>query len=356
MTTATAPRAQSSDLIGQIIYAVRSMGVAPIPRNYQLFYEAYIGSNPDLTRDLAALGSRATQEELDALSHRYLGTGQVAVIEDAHTKLLGELDALLKLLRQEQSLARKLRQAAWRNRPADQLQEQFLQRPLDQRAGAAERGDRQHDGAWRKDRRRRRPAFAGNGSGPPGTRRIQADRQYRSLTRIANRRAFDERLAATYDNSAVLPVTALVLADIDNFKKINDTYGHPVGDKILATVASVIRSNVRKDVFVARSGGEEFAIIVEGNTPEEVMIICERVRRALETRIFRNSRSGIDYGPVTISLGFAMGSQASDPGELYANADTALYTAKNTGRNRSIFFEDGMKKDYVGKSWLIYRK
>src|SRR6478735_3171017 len=103
MTTATAPKAQSNDLISQIIYAVRSMGVAPIPRNYQLFYEAYIGSNPDLTRELAGLGSRATQEELDELAHRYLGTGQAAVIEDAHSKLLVELDSLLKLLRQEQT-------------------------------------------------------------------------------------------------------------------------------------------------------------------------------------------------------------------------------------------------------------
>ena len=177
-----------------------------------------------------------------------------------------------------------------------------------------------------------------------------------SLTRIANRRAFDERLAATYNNSTLLPVTALVLADIDNFKKINDSYGHPVGDKILATVASVIRANVRKDVFVARSGGEEFALIVEGNTADEVMIICERVRRALETRTFRNSRSGVDYGPVTISIGFAVGSQASDPGELYASADTALYYAKNGGRNRTVFFEERMRKDYVGKSWLIYKK
>jgi diguanylate cyclase len=154
----------------------------------------------------------------------------------------------------------------------------------------------------------------------------------------------------------LLPVTALVLADIDNFKKINDSYGHPVGDKILATVASVIRSNVRKDIFVARSGGEEFAMIVEGNTAEEVMIICERVRRALETRTFRNSRSGVDYGPVTISVGFAMASQANDPGELYANSDTALYHAKNGGRNRTVFFEDGMNKDYTGKNWLIYKK
>ena len=177
-----------------------------------------------------------------------------------------------------------------------------------------------------------------------------------SLTQLSNRRAFDDKLSAIYNSTMSRGVTALILADIDHFKKINDTYGHPVGDKILASVGSLIRANVRKDILVARTGGEEFAMIVEGNTPEEVMIICERVRRALETRTFRNSRSGVDYGPVTISLGFAMGSQATDPGELYASADTALYNAKNTGRNRSVFFEDGMKKDYIGKGWLIYKR
>ena len=356
MTTATAPRAQSSDLIGQIIYAVRSMGVAPIPRNYQLFYEAYIGSNPDLTRDLAALGSRATQEELDALSHRYLGTGQVAVIEDAHTRILGELDALLKLLRQEQnsleSYGKLLGETAQRINSKSSFSNDLLTSALallsEATGSTMAHGEKTVGGVVQRSQEMDQV-------------RRELDEYKRiantdSLTRIANRRAFDERLAATYDNTALLPVTALVLADIDNFKKINDSYGHPVGDKILATVASVIRSNVRKDVFVARSGGEEFAIIVEGNTPEEVIIICERVRRALETRIFRNSRSGIDYGPVTISLGFAMASQASDPGELYANADTALYNAKNSGRNRSVIFDDSMKKDYVGKSWLIYRK
>ena len=356
MTTATAPKAQSNDLISQIIYAVRSMGVAPIPRNYQLFYEAYIGSNPDLTRDLAALGSRATQEELDELSHRYLGTGQVTVIEDAHTKLIGELDSVLKLLRQEQhsleSYTKLLSETAQRINSKNNFSTELLTSALsmiseatgttiahgEKTVGGVEQRSQEMDQVRRELDEYKRIANTD------------------SLTRIANRRAFDENLAATYNNSSLLPVTALVLADIDNFKKINDTFGHPVGDKILATVASVIRSNVRKDVFVARSGGEEFAMIVEGNTPEEVMIICERVRRALETRTFRNSRSGVDYGPVTISLGFAMGIQATDPGELYASADTALYHAKNAGRNRTILFEDGMKKDYIGKGWLIYKK
>ena len=106
---------------------------------------------------------------------------------------------------------------------------------------------------------------------------------------------------------------------------------------------------------MARTGGEEFAIIVEGNTPDEVMVICERIRCALETRSFRNSRSGVQYGPITISLGYSMGSQADDPSGLYANADIALYHAKHAGRNRSVFFDEAMRNDYAGKNWLIYR-
>ena len=74
MSTATPPKTQAPDVAAQITYAMRSMGVAPIPRNYELFYEAYIGSNPSLTRELAALGSRATQDELDALINDWTGT------------------------------------------------------------------------------------------------------------------------------------------------------------------------------------------------------------------------------------------------------------------------------------------
>jgi diguanylate cyclase len=131
------------------------------------------------------------------------------------------------------------------------------------------------------------------------------------------------------------------------FQEINDTYGHPVGDKILASVGSLIRANVRKDILVARTGGEEFAMIVEGNTEEEAMAIAERIRIALEHTPFKNSKTGVNYGPITISLGFCMASWADGPGELYSKADIALYCAKNGGRNRTMAFEDGMKKDFA---------
>ncbi|WJH40153.1 GGDEF domain-containing protein [Aliirhizobium terrae] len=355
MTTVSAPKAQPSDLMGQIILAVRSMGVSPIPRNYNLFYEAYIGSNPDLTRDLAALGSRATQEDLDAISERYMGAPHAAVIEKANDRLLTELDALLKLLRQEQnsleSYGKLLSETAARINSKNSFSSEIIRSAISLLSEATD--DKMAHGERTVDDMVQR-------SHEMDQVRRELDEYKRiantdSLTRLSNRRAFDERLALAYDNPTALPLTALVLADIDNFKKINDSFGHPVGDKILATVASVLRANVRKDVFVARTGGEEFALLVEGNTPDEVMIICERVRRALETRTFRNTRSGINYGPVTISLGYSMAAQATDPGELYAQSDAALYYAKNSGRNRTVFFEDSMKSHYVGKSWLIYK-
>ncbi|WP_137131284.1 GGDEF domain-containing protein [Rhizobium sp. FY34] len=356
MSTAVAPRAPALDVAGQIMHAMRTMGVSPIPRNYQIFYEAFIGSNPALSRELALLGSKARQEELDHLAMTHLGLGQASVVDKAHTRILSELDDLLALLRKEQTSLetynRLLDETSLRINAKTTTSTDILRNAIsilsDATGKTLESGERTVEGVVQRSQEMDQV-------------RKELDEYKRiantdSLTRLSNRRAFDEQLTAIYNDPMRLPVTALVLADIDHFKKVNDTYGHPVGDKILASVAAVLRSNVRKDIFTARTGGEEFALIVEGNTPDEVTGMCERIRRALEIRPFRNSRTGVDYGPITISLGFAMASQANDPGDLYIKADTALYSAKNGGRNRTVLFADGMRKDYAGKGWLIYKK
>lgn len=356
MTTAIAPKTQPTDVAGQILQAMRVMNVSPIPRNYHLFYEAYIGTNPALTRELASLGSRPPQEELDELAAKHIGSGGVAAVEKAHTKLAEELDTLLKLLRHEQASLenynRLLGEAATNIGAKTNFSADLLRSAIDLLAKATgdtiAQGEKTVEGVVQRTQevdlvRRELDEYK---------RIANTD----SLTRLSNRRAFDEKLATLYDDSMQLPVTALVLADIDNFKRFNDTFGHPVGDKILTSVAAVLRSNVHKDVFVARTGGEEFALIIQGNTAEEVMATCERLRKTLETRPFRNSRTGVDYGPITISLGFAMASQADDGGDLYIKSDTALYCAKDAGRNRSVVYQDGMRKEYSGKGWLIYKK
>lgn len=355
MNTAATLKAQVPDIAGQITYAMRSMGIAPIPRNYTLFYEAYIGSNPALTRELAALGSKATQEELDALAAQYFDHNHGRLVDTAHQRVHSELETLLTMLKQEQNSLdnynRVLGETCARIADKNASSVNILRTVITMLSEAT--GEKLAQGE-------KSAASFSRHSEEMHQVRQELDEYKRiantdSLTRLANRRAFDDTLCTLYDGNIGLHMTALILLDIDNFKKINDTYGHPVGDKILATVATVIRSNVRKDGFVARSGGEEFAIILEGNTVDEIMTVCERIRLSLESTPFRNSRSGTNYGPVTISIGYSMASQSTNPGDLYAHADTALYHAKETGRNRSILFEDGMQKNYNGKGWLIYK-
>ncbi|MBR0555244.1 diguanylate cyclase [Ciceribacter sp. L1K23] len=353
MATATTPKGMNPDIGAQISYAMRSMGIAPIPRNYELFYEAYIGSNPALSRELAALGSQATQEELDAIGQQYFSSQHGRMVETAHDRIAAELDSLLRLLRQEQnsleSYSRLLGETYSRINSKNNASADILRSAItiltEATEGTMAHGEQTVESVTRK-------------SHEMDMVRKELDEYKRiantdSLTRLSNRRAFDDRLATVYDGSAGL--TGLILIDIDHFKRVNDSFGHPVGDKVLATVATVIRNHVRKDSFIARTGGEEFAVIVDGLGAEEIQQICERVRTALESTPFKNSKSGVNYGPITISLGYCMAGEAEDAGDLYSKADIALYCAKHAGRNRTKVFEAGMQKDFT-KSWLIYRR
>ena len=356
MNTALPPRLHNPDLATQIAYAMRTMGVSPIPRNYNLFYEAYIGTNPALTRDLNALGTHATQEELDQVGSRYFEANASSLYDTMHGRLERDLADLLAMLESE------LQSLDHYNEVLNDARAKFSHKNLSSMKLVKSMVERVSEATSRKIIHSQSTAqgFDQHNSEIQRMRRELAE--YKriantdSLTRLANRRAFDERLSAIYDSSIGLHMTGLVLLDIDHFKQINDNHGHPVGDKILASVAQLVKSTLRKDGFVARSGGEEFAIILDGNNPEEVMETCERIRMALEETPFRSSKSGADYGQVTISIGFSMASRADGPGQLYAQADVALYHAKETGRNRTVMYEEGMQKDYVGKGWLIYKK
>jgi diguanylate cyclase len=349
------PKVQVPDIAAQVSYAMRQMGVAPIPRNYELFYEAYIGSNPRLTKDLASLGSRATQEELDAIGAQYFGQHQAKAVEGAHGRIVDELEDLLSLLKEEQSALetynKVLEDTHSRITSKSAASVDLLRNAigvLSEATGTTmAHGKVTVEGVEAKSREME-------------DIRKELDEYKRiantdSLTRLNNRRAFDDRLAAVYDSQRGRGTTALIVCDIDHFKRINDTFGHPVGDKILATVANIIKSSVRKDAFVARTGGEEFAIILDLTTADDAFVVCERIRKALEATPFKNSRTGVNYGPVTLSLGLCMADQTEDAQDLYFKSDVALYCAKTTGRNRSMHFEDGMKKE-ASKSWLLYKK
>jgi diguanylate cyclase (GGDEF)-like protein len=155
------------------------------------------------------------------------------------------------------------------------------------------------------------------------------------LTRLYNRRYFDGRLDSEFSfakrQHAAL---ALLLVDIDHFKRVNDTHGHQVGDEVLKQVASSIRASMRPEDVLVRYGGEEFLIIARNTSFENAEILAERVRALIQ---------GLTFGPaalefhVTVSVGVtAVGPDlfCASAQELLTAADEALYCAKRSGRNR----------------------
>ena len=126
---------------------------------------------------------------------------------------------------------------------------------------------------------------------------------------------------------------SLIMLDIDHFKKINDTHGHPAGDFVLAELSQMMVELLRTEDVLARFGGEEFTILCRGSDQNGAKIVAERLRRAVEERKFTFGGKDI---PVTISLGIAAvpESNVSDHAAFLAAADKALYEAKRSGRNR----------------------
>ncbi|HEU0152295.1 MAG TPA: diguanylate cyclase [Arenimonas sp.] len=158
------------------------------------------------------------------------------------------------------------------------------------------------------------------------------------LTGLANRRHFGDQLAREVTRCAEKgKPLALVTMDIDHFKAINDTYGHPAGDAVLRRVAMLLEEQVRGGDLLARVGGEEFAVLALETPMSEALPLAERLRAAIEGA--GPIAVGRDAVPVTISLGVAVlwsrqGDLLKAPERLLAAADDALYRAKRNGRNR----------------------
>lgn len=153
------------------------------------------------------------------------------------------------------------------------------------------------------------------------------------LTGLLNRRAFDQTLHEVIEQPNG-ETTCLSLLDIDHFKRVNDTYGHTIGDNVIKFVATLLKKHAEDHHHVARYGGEELAIIMPNTPKQKAVEIAEKIRFEMEKSRLKRKTDNLSLGLITLSVGIAELHAGDDPESFISRADTALYQAKETGRNK----------------------
>ena len=165
----------------------------------------------------------------------------------------------------------------------------------------------------------------------------QQEAQTDALTTLINRRGLEkrlelERIRARQNDSPF----SIIMVDIDHFKKVNDTFGHLVGDSILRSLAHMIKAHLRRNDIAARYGGEEFLILLPETGIEGAKAVGEKIRKALSTKEWKLKENGKNIGRITVSMGISLYKFNEPEESLIKRADDALYLAKSNGRDQVV--------------------
>lgn len=156
------------------------------------------------------------------------------------------------------------------------------------------------------------------------------------LTGVYNKRYIDQRFSKEANRNLKESIpTTVIMTDIDSFKRVNDTYGHLIGDKILRDFAKVLNNNIRENSdWIGRYGGEEFIIVLNNTNMKNGVKVAEKLRKIIEKMSFDYDEISVK---ITASFGVCEVSEKEDPFDIIKNADEKLYMAKMAGRNKTVF-------------------
>lgn len=345
-SAATPPERRVDPTIAHAHSAMASMlrlSLKPLPRNYQIWFDYHAGDNTLLRRVIDTLISngQCLDEEQMKLLHMRFGAAQPET--DALRETSGRLQDILRQVAgligeaEEDASRRGSSLRALSGELASAGPEALAEAMIRLIAEVTEMSEYSADIARRLDASAQRVAAL--------ERRLESvlrEAHTDALTGLSNRRAFDAALqgmAGAAMNSG-MPL-AILLLDIDRFKAINDTWGHPVGDAVLCRIAITIRDNLGEEGLAARFGGEEFAVILGGTPLPEAMAVAERLRVAVAAQNYSIRTTGHSLGQITVSAGAAVFKAGEALASLLARADAALYRAKQAGRNRVEASDDG---------------
>ena len=316
---------------------MRQRDILPIPGNFELWYTHLSGTDPALSARLSALvhaGVAPTPEQLEALHSDCLASEiDIDAIADGSKQLDLAAQAMVEQIAGSRAALREygetLSGVAVRL-DQDQTLGGLLQAVTVLTAETARASERnrvlEHQltaSAARITKLRQ------------GLNEARQDATTDGLTGLCNRKAFNSRLRRAIGRAkADQEAMALVLLDIDHFKRFNDTYGHRTGDLVLRLVGRVVADNVKGRDTAARYGGEEFAVILAGADLRAASVVAGQMRTVLDGKRLITKGSQQHHGSVTVSAGVAQFWPGDTVASLVERADAALYAAKHAGRNR----------------------
>lgn len=331
----TGTTSQSSELpiALRVANVMNKLNVAGLPRNYELFYIAITDAVPALKEELWGLGKSMDQQALDDLHGRFCAKADdEAVVRRICRAVESRVGETISLIRQEarsvSDYGRVLNQASQHLDPSRNPPPQMVNKIVGLVSEATTSTLEQNDQTLQEINSKSSQLQSIRSELAEYKRLAETD----PMTGLLNRRAFDNLMARLTEEQ--LQNCALIIGDIDKFKALNDTYGHPFGDIVIRTVADVIARNARDGTALARIGGEEFALLAGNIDEESISILAERIRVAINQIAMSDGRINLEPGTVTMSLGACHGSAAANSDELYLFTDEALYFAKRSGRNR----------------------
>ncbi len=315
---------------------IRRRKFAADPRNYEIWYTYAAGTNSSLNETIneaVAKTGLLNQEDLDRIFETYLSPLRMTDrLDNVGSRLVNEVDGLIATMAElsgnNEAYSRHLDSAS-RSLVSSNTAE-MMQAVVAQLV-AATRDIMDNN---KKLEERLSHARDEVDSLQKNLEQVRAESLQDPLTTLTNRKHYDMSIhrAVAQARSSGRPL-ALLITDIDHFKRFNDTYGHLTGDQVLRLVGICVRQNIKGNDIACRYGGEEFAIILPGTPLQGAMVLADQIRRAVMAKELVKRSTGENLGRVTVSIGVAQLNESDTTQSLYERADQALYAAKRGGRN-----------------------